>query len=257
MKNALREAASIRSRALRTRKRMLFLDFDGTLSPIVTHPARARLPRSVREALLLCRKRFCVVIVSGRSLADIEKRVGIPGIVYAGNHGYEWMEKGMRRAMPLSAAAARAVARAAESFLALKRRYRGAVIEHKGYSVTLNYRAVAQSKRGALARAALAALADTSAYLRIRRDAQTIECVPATLWHKGAFVRTFARGAFSIYIGDGKTDEDAFRALSDVTIRVGRSRASAARYFVPRQRDVAVLLRMLCAESGHGSGTIG
>ena len=69
----------------------LYLDFDGTLSPLVDRPEDAQLPEEVRDILaaLAMQPRFTVVIISGRSLADFRRRVMIPGLIYAGNHGLE------------------------------------------------------------------------------------------------------------------------------------------------------------------------
>ena len=71
------------------RESMLFLDYDGTLSPIVSDPAAARLVDGAAEALELVAAVCPVAILSGRDLADIRSRVGIPGIWYAGSHGFE------------------------------------------------------------------------------------------------------------------------------------------------------------------------
>ena len=71
------------------RESMLFLDYDGTLSPIVSDPAAARLVDGAAEALELVATVCPVAILSGRDLADIRSRVDIPGIWYAGSHGFE------------------------------------------------------------------------------------------------------------------------------------------------------------------------
>ena len=71
------------------RESMLFLDYDGTLSPIVSDPAAATLVDGAAEALELVAAVCPVAILSGRDLADIRSRVGIPGIWYAGSHGFE------------------------------------------------------------------------------------------------------------------------------------------------------------------------
>ena len=71
------------------RESMLFLDYDGTLSPIVSDPGAARLVDGAAEALELVAAVCPVAILSGRDLADVRSRVGIPGIWYAGSHGFE------------------------------------------------------------------------------------------------------------------------------------------------------------------------
>ncbi|MEJ2745756.1 MAG: trehalose-phosphatase, partial [bacterium] len=70
---------------------MLFLDYDGTLSPIADAPEKALLPKGTKELLrrLSGKKGFKVAVVSGRSLRDIKSIVGLKGIIYAGSHGLE------------------------------------------------------------------------------------------------------------------------------------------------------------------------
>ena len=71
------------------RESVLFLDYDGTLSPIVSDPGAARLVDGAAEALELVAEVCPVAILSGRDLADVRSRVGIPGLWYAGSHGFE------------------------------------------------------------------------------------------------------------------------------------------------------------------------
>jgi alpha,alpha-trehalase len=74
---------------LGARESALFVDYDGTLSPIVADPSAATLVDGAAEALESMASQCPVAILSGRDLADIRTRVGIPGIWYAGSHGFE------------------------------------------------------------------------------------------------------------------------------------------------------------------------
>ncbi|HEY1861417.1 MAG TPA: trehalose-phosphatase, partial [Gemmataceae bacterium] len=67
----------------------LFLDFDGTLVPFSDEPDRVTLPPALRRLLveLSAREDRIVALVSGRERADLQTRIGIPGLIYAGNHG--------------------------------------------------------------------------------------------------------------------------------------------------------------------------
>ena len=62
----------------------VFLDYDGTLTPIVSHPEDAWLPDSMRQTLQSLAARVPVAILSGRDLDDVRGRVLVDGIVYAG-----------------------------------------------------------------------------------------------------------------------------------------------------------------------------
>src|ERR1700693_5584119 len=69
----------------------LFLDFDGTLTPLRPRPEDVQLDEATRSTLLrLARSpRFRVWVVSGRRRADIRARIRVPGIRYLGLHGWE------------------------------------------------------------------------------------------------------------------------------------------------------------------------
>src|SRR5437899_2092945 len=73
---------------------LLFLDFDGTLAPIVPCPDAATLPAPVRRTLGRLARLLPVVIVSGRTLSDLTRRVGVPGLRYVAHHGLVYKEPG-------------------------------------------------------------------------------------------------------------------------------------------------------------------
>src|SRR5258708_23068160 len=70
---------------------LLCLDFDGTLAPFVPDPGDAFLPPAIDRTLrdLAGHDSLALAIVSGRDRADLQGRVGIPGVIYAGNHGLD------------------------------------------------------------------------------------------------------------------------------------------------------------------------
>lgn len=70
---------------------LLFLDYDGTLTPIAAKPGMAQLSAQAREVLarISGRSSFQLAIISGRSLAELKALVGLENIAYAGNHGLE------------------------------------------------------------------------------------------------------------------------------------------------------------------------
>jgi trehalose-phosphatase len=70
---------------------LLFLDYDGTLTPIAARPEMAVLSSPVREILKQISQHslFKLAIITGRSLSDIRVLVGLENITYVGNHGLE------------------------------------------------------------------------------------------------------------------------------------------------------------------------
>ena len=71
------------------RQPAVFYDFDGTLSEIVEDPDAARLVDGAADALTSLSAACPVAILSGRDLADVRERIGLPGLWYAGSHGFE------------------------------------------------------------------------------------------------------------------------------------------------------------------------
>lgn len=68
---------------------VVFLDYDGTLTPIVSDPSKAVLSPVMKETLEQLRHLFITGVISGRSLDKIETFVGIPELYYAGSHGFD------------------------------------------------------------------------------------------------------------------------------------------------------------------------
>jgi beta-phosphoglucomutase family hydrolase len=67
----------------------VFLDYDGTLTPIVARPELATLSEAMAAVLRDLAARCPVAILSGRDLADLQQMVTLDGVVYAGSHGFD------------------------------------------------------------------------------------------------------------------------------------------------------------------------
>ena len=82
---------NIQARIRQAQTLVLFLDYDGTLTPIVSRPEMALCPSEVKRHLKQLRDLpgVFLAIISGRSLDDLRAKVGVPGIIYVGNHGLE------------------------------------------------------------------------------------------------------------------------------------------------------------------------
>jgi trehalose 6-phosphate phosphatase len=240
----------------------LHLDYDGTLTPIVAHPAEARLSPPMRRVLLdLARHpRFRVAIVSGRALGDLRACVGIEGIWLGGNHGLEIEGPGSmythpeaRRLTPRVTAFARALA---HELVGVP----GAWVEDKGLTLTVHVRFVPPSCLPAVERclARLLRPAIDAGILTLRTGKAALEIRPHVPWDKGDAVGWItermcsdvpAADRLTVYMGDDETDEDAFRAVqaSGIGVRVGKDRPnSAARYYVDSVEQIQCVLSRLC-----------
>lgn len=220
---------------------LLAFDFDGTLAPIVDEPARAAMRPLTRNLLVRTARLYPCVVISGRALSDVAKRVrglGLRGVV--GNHGVEpWratrrIHRMVREWRPLF-----------ERALAHEL---GVEIEDKTYSLAVHFRRSRTKKRVREAVARVAAALDD---VRLIGGIEVVNIVPADAPHKGIALereRARLRCDTAIYVGDDETDEDVF-ALDQpgrlLTIRVGRKATSRADVYLRSQSDVDALLRTL------------
>ncbi len=238
----------------------LFLDYDGTLTPIVARPSLAKL--SERERVLLKQLSSLpgveVAVISGRRLKDVRSRVGLPGLLYAGNHGLEINGPKIRYVHP-TAQDFRKLAK--ELVLKLRLAYTflpEILIEEKIFSVAIHYRQIRPEKidfaKIILYRQIGQYLSDGRAILIEGKKVWEIR--PATEWNKGRTVLWLLathmahqeRKVLPIYIGDDLTDEDAFRALKKrgITIKVGDEyKNSEAQYYLSSPSEVYKFLNRL------------
>jgi alpha,alpha-trehalase len=201
------------------RDAMVFLDFDGTLSPIVSDPAAARLVEGAPEALQLLAGVCPVAILSGRDLADVRSRVGIPELWYAGSHGFELTgPDGTHHQNDAAAAFVPVLERAAERLRDGLARIPGVRVEHKRFAVAVHYREVAPGHVGDIVSAAHRFASRNG--LRVTGGRMLVELRPDLDWDKGTTLawirdRIDPPGSLTaIYIGDDLTDEDAFDAIA-------------------------------------------
>ncbi|MDZ4232411.1 MAG: trehalose-phosphatase, partial [Dietzia sp.] len=201
------------------RESMLFLDYDGTLSPIVSDPAAARLVDGAAEALELVSKVCPVAILSGRDLADVSGRVGTPGVWYAGSHGFELTAPdGSYHRNDAAAGLVPVLEQAAAELSRNLAHVPGVRIEHKRFAVAVHYREVAPDRVGEI----VSATHQLGAHLglRVTSGRMLVELRPDLDWDKGttlAWIRDqidVSGSLLPIYIGDDLTDEDAFDAVS-------------------------------------------
>ena len=257
------EWPSIRRELASARQVALFLDYDGTLSPIVEHPSKARLPLQTRRLLrqVSARPGLWVAIVSGRALKDLRRRVGLKGLCYVGNHGLELQGPKMRHLNPAARRCRPTLRKIREELKPEARKIPGAWVEDKGLTLSVHSRQV-KPRDKILVRDAFYRVVrpyQEKGQVRVTAGKEVFEVRPPVRWTKGTMVswlltrrRARAKGqkVVPVYIGDDITDEDAFKALGKrgITVAVGPGNAlTRARYAVRSPANVRKFLRLLAS----------
>lgn len=242
----------------------LLLDYDGTLTPIAPTPEQATLPASTRSVLreLSHHPRITVAVISGRRLNELRRLVRVRNLIYVGNHGLEIWHDGRQAGVNVPRPFQEAVARIRSQLTSLVAEIPGVLIEDKGLSVSLHYRLVPTRLEMHLKAVFLRDVLPLvrASGLTVLYGKKVIEVRPKLNWTKGHaalwVIKHIRRcSVLPIYIGDDRTDEDAFEALADgITIRVGAHEGSKARYYVRDVKEVVALLRWIAQPSQPDSG---
>lgn len=234
---------------------ILFLDYDGTLTPIVEDRTQAVLDEDMHAALRALARRYRVAIISGRDLKDIRSRVQLEDIFYAGSHGFEIAGPGglhdtLERGEAFLPELDQVESELSEGLSTIH----GHDIERKRYAIAVHYRRVDDTDIPQLEETLDRVLAAHSD-LRKGHGKRVFQIQPDIDWDKGRALRwildqlELPEEAFPLYIGDDITDEDAFRALKSggigIVVRDGSSRFSAADYVLADTEAVRWLVEWL------------
>ncbi len=231
-----------------------FLDYDGTLTPIAQTPDEAH-PLPGTAALIARLSRAVgteVAIVTGRSIDDLRRFVDVAGISYIGIHGLELLRPGAGLQTSPSAAVIRSLIPAMRRRLdASVGRRPGIFCEEKGAALACHYRLASRDDARA-ARDAVVALVRSYQRRGVSLafiDGHEVTEVRPVDANKGkavcALLSSRLPPPLALYIGDDRTDEDAFRQLppSSITVRVaGPEQETAARYRLADPAEVHAFL---------------
>ncbi|MDP8216231.1 MAG: trehalose-phosphatase [Candidatus Kaelpia imicola] len=237
------------------RRPVIFLDYDGTLTPIVDRPELALLSSDMREVIKELIGKYTVAIVSGRGREDVENLVDIKGIFYAGNHGFDIKGPSLSMVQP---DAERVIPAVKEAVDYLKNRLSsidGLLVEEKKFSVAVHYRLVAEDRYLRVIEDEVKKVVDREDSLRLMHGKKVFEILPNIYWNKGCVIRWIVdilslsfKDNSIVYIGDDTTDEDAFRVIRSrgCGILVAEElRSSAADFWVRNPDSVKKLFKRL------------
>ncbi len=236
---------------------VVFLDYDGTLTPIVKRPEDAIFGEEARQAVRELAQDVPVAVVSGRDLKDVRKRVNVDRLYYAGSHGFDIAVPGDRRIshdigsefLPTLDEAEKELEKRLDSI-------EGSRLERKKFSIAIHYREVSEEDEKKVADV-VDEVRKSFSNLRKTYGKKVFEIQPDLDWDKGKAVRWLLKNAievdgekaFPIFIGDDVTDEDAFRELKKdglgIVVDDGVARKSEAEFSLLDPHEVQLFLRHL------------
>lgn len=207
----------------------LFLDFDGTLVPIMDDPSGARLEPSVNRVLhqLARHPGTSVYIMSGRRLGDLRQRIKIPRVNLLGLHGWE------KRGAKLPPDQKRTLRKAKVWLSQWLPVLRGIKVEDKAHALAVHCRGASPAETRVARQVMLVASEHFHPDLHLLKGKRIWELLPRAIAGKGsATQRLLAKlppGTLPIFIGDDTSDESAFAILHQgLAVHVGtRTRTKA------------------------------
>jgi trehalose-phosphatase len=211
----------------------LLFDFDGSLAPLEAHPLLSRVGADTRAALagLAATDGVTVGVISGRGLADLRRRVGVTGLMYAGSGG---MHLDLAGTEVVDAALGDFEFLADEVVAAVApvvKWFPGAWVERKPGCLAVHFRQLTPANAACLCdevRGAVERLAIALPRMRVREVTKSLEIAPADAWDKGDAVDRILTGlpadVYPVYAGDGGNDAEAVarvNARGGLTVGVG------------------------------------
>ncbi|MGM0603668.1 MAG: trehalose-phosphatase [Bacillota bacterium] len=236
----------------------LFLDYDGTLAPFCENPADADVFPGITEELLRIKQKpgIYISLISGRELSNLKSMFYLEGINYAGSHGMEiefsFLEQVIYPVYKKNEL--RSVFN--KIFSNLKEEINENIrIEDKGFAAAFHYN---NDREKALLEKKLKTELEkfSSANLEIISGRQVAEIRP-TGWHKGRAVNFIAdklkeqynlNSSYNIYLGDDRTDEDAFKMVEDglsIYVQNNGDLKTSAEYYLHNPEEVYWFLKNL------------
>ena len=240
------------------KKLVFFLDYDGTLTPIVQRPELAVISQEMKETLNRLSGKYTTAIVSGRMREDVQKLVGIKGLFYSGSHGFDILGPGISMVEPRAKEAVPLITEIVKHLSKELSTIPGILIEEKEFSVAVHYRLV-EGQHIPRIRDLVDKIVESNRSLRLVSGKKVFEILPKIDWDKGRAVRWIMQAlgidwfdASVVYIGDDTTDEDAFRMVRTRGIGIlvsDRPKESAADFQLSSTEEVKILFEKIIEAS--------
>lgn len=234
---------------------VVFLDYDGTLTPIVNNPAKAFLTEDMRADVKAVAHELPVVIISGRERQDVQKLVGLEDVFYAGSHGYDIAgPDGLCLELEEAQALIPELKAVYRALLSQLENFNGIQLELKRYTLAIHYRQAQEGTKELLWESIHMVLEDFPA-LKLKEGKKVYEIQPSLNWDKGQamlwlmdYLGEESILNYPLFLGDDLTDENAFSLIKEpgMGVIVGTiERPTAAKYHLENVKEVQSFLRQL------------
>jgi len=248
------------AQGLSARQAAVFLDYDGTLTPIVSRPELAVLSAEMRQVVRELGDRCVTAILSGRGRKDVQSLVQLENVYIAGSHGFDIAgPRGTSVRYEVDQSLRPIMKNVASCLEKESAGIEGALVEYKSFSVAMHYRLVEAGLIPELERMVDRVIGQHPQLCKAYGK-KVFEVRPKLDWDKGKALEwlldslDLARGdVVPIYIGDDTTDEDAFSAIHDYGIGVVVTevpRPTEASYALQDPDEVQIFLRTLVSLLG-------
>ena len=244
-------------KVLDKRTPVLFLDYDGTLTPIVKRPENAVISEQMKEVLQKCAEKFRVAAVSGRDMDDLKNMIQLDSLIYAGSHGFrisgpDGLYKEHEKTEEILPLLDKIEEKLNREFPEIDK---GVQIDRKRYAIGVHYRNAKQENVPAIKQKVDKIISENEG-LKKGAGKKIVELKPDVDWHKGKAVLWIMEALgvddrekyVPMYIGDDVTDEDAFKTIEEfgIGILVGfHGHQTAARYRLKNVYQVRIFLEKL------------
>ncbi|TVU12011.1 hypothetical protein EJB05_45629, partial [Eragrostis curvula] len=210
--------------AAKGKKIVMFMDYDGTLSPIVADPDMAFMSAEMRAAVREVAKLFPTALVTGRCLEKVYNFVGLSDLYYAGSHGMDIKGPSSKEDNTVLLQPAReflpVIDKAYRALVEKTKATPGARVENNKFCLSVHFRCVDEKRWSPLAEQVKAVLREFPE-LKLTEGRKVLEIRPSIMWDKGRAVEFLLKSlgfddrgdVLPVYIGDDRTDEDAFKVL--------------------------------------------
>ncbi len=256
MKHLFKTWQDIHTQIKQIQNLLLFLDFDGTLTPIVSNPEFAECPPKIKKVLKLLKglSGVYIFIISGRSLKDLKRKVSLKGIFYIGNHGLEMEVLGRKYKKTLPQERMIELKKIKSNLKELKS-IPGVILEDKGLIISVHFRNTPKKFLPKIFKMVREEAFRWKNHWKVLQGKMVLEIGPKFDFNKGMAVieilKKFQKSEYlPVYLGDDKTDEDAFRVLrrNGITVFIGSGKTSSKAKFFLRNTDEVQDFLLRCKE---------